>query len=116
VVAREIPSSDIGELHRLRQLALRPFILLEPRHRRSLILRQIALRIDGRLAAPRRRERQFDARVSEDEIRGRKLFEPKPRLATSVAQSIVGRYYHHDLHVSSETEPHLLYTGHARST
>ncbi len=63
----------------------------EPRHRVSLIRGLVALWIERGLTALRRCERQLDARISEYEIRGRELLQPKTRLATGRAENVVRR-------------------------
>src|SRR6185295_3307210 len=77
------------------------FILLEPRHRGSLIFWQIALRVDRRLSAFRRGERQLYTGIPEKKIGGREFFEPEPGFATRVAQLIVGCEHHQDFHLYS---------------
>jgi hypothetical protein len=62
------------ELDRLRKLFLCSRVLLKPGHFRSLVFRQIALRIDRRLPSLRRRQRQLDLRVAKDEVRCGEFF------------------------------------------
>ena len=84
-------SSDftLRKFDRVSESLLRRLIFLKPRHRRRLIFRQIALRIERRLSAFRRGERQFNAGISEDKIGGGKFFQPETSLAAGVAQLIV---------------------------
>ncbi len=71
---------------------------LKPRHGRRLVLGQVALRVDRRLAAFGRCERQGHAGVAEHEIGRGTLFEPEAGLASGIAERVVGCQNHQDLH------------------
>jgi hypothetical protein len=85
----EILRIHAGRLYRARWLPLCFRILLKPRHRRSLIFRQIALWIDRGRSSFGRSQRQFDTSVREDKVRGREFLQPEAGFAASVAQLII---------------------------
>src|ERR1700722_462559 len=87
----ELLRFHVGKLHRPRKSLLCFLILLKPRHRRGLLLQQVALWIDRGLASFWRSQRQFDTRVPEDKIRCREFLQPNTGFAASIAQLIVGR-------------------------
>ncbi len=95
----EVFRFHIRELNRARESSLRRRVLFEPRHRCGLILRQVALRIDGWLSPFGRSERQINTSISEYKVRGGKFFQPETGLATCVAELIVRREHHQDFHV-----------------
>src|SRR5271166_2427723 len=95
----EILRLHVGKLDRLRKAVLCFLILLKPRHRRSLLLRQVALWIDRGLSSFRRSQSQFDTRVPEDKIRGREFLQPNAGFAAGVAQLIVRRQHRQYFHV-----------------
>ena len=80
-------------------------VLLKSRHGRRLIFRQVALWIEWGLTAFRRGQRQINASVPEDEVRGREFFKPEPGLATRVAELIMRRQHQEYFHTFS---PSLL--------
>src|SRR5580700_4682060 len=95
----EVFRLHVRELHRVSESLLRRRVLLEPRHRRGLIFRQIAFRIEWRLPTFRRGQRQLNSSITEYEIRRRELLQPEASLAAGVAQLIMRRQDHQYLHV-----------------
>jgi hypothetical protein len=83
----------------LRKRLLRGRIFFESRLSLGLVLRQITFRIDRRLPALRRRERQLHASVAKDKIRRREFLEPKPSLLACVAQLVMRGQHHENFHL-----------------
>src|SRR5208282_4943174 len=84
---------------RVGESLLRRRVLLEPRHRRRLIFRQVALRIERRLPAFRRGERQLNASIAEYEIGGREFLKPETSRAARVPQLVVRCQDHQYFHI-----------------
>jgi hypothetical protein len=81
---------DAVEANGLIQLSLCSCVLLEPAREISTGCGFVALGIERRTAAFRRRERDIDAGVLENVVGGRELFEPESCLSSSVTQLVVG--------------------------
>jgi hypothetical protein len=95
----EVFRLHVRKLDRIGQSLLRRRVLLEPRHRRRLIFRQVAFRIERRLPAFRRGERHIDAGIPEHEIGGREFLKPETSRAARVPQLVVRCQDHQYFHI-----------------
>ena len=95
----EIFRFQIGKFEGLGMSRLCLSILLETRHRVSLILLQIALWIDWRLPAPRRGEGYLRTAVSEDKMESCEFLEPESGLAACITQLVVEGQRHRNFHI-----------------
>ncbi len=102
----EVFGLHVRKFDRVGESLLRRRVLLEPRHRRRLIFRQIAFRIERRLPAFRRGERQLNAGIPEYEIGGREFLQPKTSREARVSQLVVRCQDHQYFHVRSPLFPY----------
>src|SRR5271167_3045992 len=89
---------DAVEANGLIQLSFRRCVLLKPDREISTGFGFVALGIERRTAAFRRCERDLDAGVLENVVRGCELFEPESCLASGVAELVVGCDHHEHFH------------------
>src|SRR5271157_4356912 len=94
----EVFLPDAVEANGLIELSLRTCVLLEPDRELSTECGFVALGIERRMAAFRRCERDLDAGVLENVVRGGEFFEPEPSLSSSVTQFVVGCDNHQHFH------------------
>src|SRR6478672_5609386 len=85
----EVFCLDVCELYCVGKGFYGPFVLLESHLRRGLIVRQIALWIDGRLTTLGRGQGDIDTCIPEDKVWGRTFFKPKTSFTPCVAKLIV---------------------------
>src|ERR1700722_770626 len=94
----EVLLLDAAEEKGLIELSLRGCVLLEADREISTGFGFVALGIERRSAALWRCERDLDAGVLENVVRGCELFEPEARLSSSVTQLVVGCDDHQHFH------------------
>src|ERR1019366_4663293 len=89
---------DVRQSQSARESGLRRTVLLEPARRRRLAVGRVALWIDRRLAALGRRQGDIGAGILEDVIGSGELLQPEARFAARVAQLVVRREHHQNVH------------------
>src|SRR4051812_6234477 len=85
----EVSRFGIGKQRGASECLLRVLINFESFHGRCLILRQVAFRINRRLAAFWGHDAHFSASILENEIWGGELLQPNPGFPASVAELVM---------------------------
>src|SRR5262249_45175865 len=102
----EVLGHDLLELERVGKVGSCFLIALEPLHVLGMVVRSIASRIDGRLTAGRRRQRDIRAGILESVVGRAKFLQPEARLRSIVADPIVRAQHHENLHRMSPPPVH----------